>query len=222
MNKYGIDNFLFEIIEECNQEMMEERERFWIKELNTQEPNGYNITPGGKKLSGEDNPFYGHSHSEETRQLLSKKHKGRIASEEEREMRRKINSGKRNPFYGKHHTDATKEKIKQSNIASGNYEKLSQRMKESNPNKEGYYFAKQVMMLDSNHEVINVFASGREAGDFIKEKRLSEAQHPGNSICDVCRGLQKTAFGFYWKYIKFTLVDNLLTKTCGYIIKKKK
>ena len=35
MNKYGVNNFSFEIIEECNKEIIDERERFWILELNT-------------------------------------------------------------------------------------------------------------------------------------------------------------------------------------------
>ena len=31
MNKYGIDNFHIETIEECSDELVEEREVFWIK-----------------------------------------------------------------------------------------------------------------------------------------------------------------------------------------------
>lgn len=30
MRRYGIDNFSFEIIEECNEFMLDERERYWI------------------------------------------------------------------------------------------------------------------------------------------------------------------------------------------------
>jgi group I intron endonuclease len=47
--KYGIENFVKEIIEECeNEELMNEREIFWISNLNTFSPNGYNINTGGK------------------------------------------------------------------------------------------------------------------------------------------------------------------------------
>ena len=45
MNKYGVENFIFEVIEEC--ENTEEREKFWIKELNTYGSTGYNATLGG-------------------------------------------------------------------------------------------------------------------------------------------------------------------------------
>ena len=48
INKYGIENFKKEILEVCNsKEELNEREKFWIKELDAKKPNGYNITDGG-------------------------------------------------------------------------------------------------------------------------------------------------------------------------------
>ena len=47
MNKYGIDNFRIETIEECSDELVEEREVFWIKGYNSFGKNGYNATIGG-------------------------------------------------------------------------------------------------------------------------------------------------------------------------------
>ena len=47
IKKYGIDNFKKEIIEICNNlEQLNDRERFWIKELNAINE-GYNISLGG-------------------------------------------------------------------------------------------------------------------------------------------------------------------------------
>lgn len=46
--KYGLDSFEFEIIEECeDKDIMFEREKYWIKELNAK-INGYNESYGGK------------------------------------------------------------------------------------------------------------------------------------------------------------------------------
>lgn len=52
----GIENFIFEVIEECplDQEILNEKERYWIKFYNSFE-NGYNSTIGGQ---GEDSWTY--------------------------------------------------------------------------------------------------------------------------------------------------------------------
>lgn len=47
--KYGIENFELMILEECSVNELDEKERYWIQELNTLTPNGYNILPGGQK-----------------------------------------------------------------------------------------------------------------------------------------------------------------------------
>lgn len=54
IQKYGANNFWFEILEE-QVDNYNERERYWIKRLKSIQPNGYNILDGG-----EDPPtFYG-------------------------------------------------------------------------------------------------------------------------------------------------------------------
>lgn len=48
INKYGLANFKKEILEICNnREKLCEREKFWIKQVNTKSPIGYNIANGG-------------------------------------------------------------------------------------------------------------------------------------------------------------------------------
>ena len=46
--KYGIDNFEFSIIEECPEEKLDERERYWISYYNSYN-NGYNENDGGNR-----------------------------------------------------------------------------------------------------------------------------------------------------------------------------
>lgn len=52
IKKYGKDNFDKEIIEYIEDDekhnYVSEKEKFWIKELNSMSPNGYNISPGGE------------------------------------------------------------------------------------------------------------------------------------------------------------------------------
>ena len=57
INKYGKENFTVEILEPQT-ENYNEREKYWIKKLNSKIPNGYNVSDGG------DHPpvFYGINH----------------------------------------------------------------------------------------------------------------------------------------------------------------
>jgi group I intron endonuclease len=48
MNHHGYDNFIIEEIEKVSDSITaDDREKFWIKELDTIMPNGYNMTDGG-------------------------------------------------------------------------------------------------------------------------------------------------------------------------------
>ena len=46
MRKYGIENFSFEIIEECKKDELNKKEEYYIQQYNSFQ-NGYNQTPGG-------------------------------------------------------------------------------------------------------------------------------------------------------------------------------
>ena len=107
------DEFNFEIIEECIEELLEEREIYWIAELDTFKGDGYNLTAGG------GGGFFGRTHTEEWKRKMSESRKGKPLSAETKrklseskkgvpvhteESRRKLSaamSGKNNPMYGK-------------------------------------------------------------------------------------------------------------------------
>lgn len=48
MDKYGIDSFVIEVLEECDDELLNEREIYWIQKLNSFGEQGYNCTIGGQ------------------------------------------------------------------------------------------------------------------------------------------------------------------------------
>lgn len=50
IKKYGKESFLYEILEECNIEELNQKEKYWIQYFNTVE-NGYNCNPGGDQQS---------------------------------------------------------------------------------------------------------------------------------------------------------------------------
>lgn len=51
IRKYGIDSFKIEMIEECDDSILNEREKFWIQYFNSHGDNGYNVTDGGETVS---------------------------------------------------------------------------------------------------------------------------------------------------------------------------
>lgn len=51
VNKYGFENFKFEIIEECDKNDLSVRERYWISHYNSMNE-GYNMTSGGENIPG--------------------------------------------------------------------------------------------------------------------------------------------------------------------------
>ena len=88
MLKYGPDAFSFEVLEECDKSLLEDRERHWIAELKTA-VSGYNLT-----LGGESNKEV----SEETKKKLSLAHLGKKQSDATKEKRAaKIRGIKRTP-----------------------------------------------------------------------------------------------------------------------------
>ena len=61
IRKYGVTNFVVEIIECCEISNSDERETYYIKELNSLFPNGYNLKNGGSVFT----------HSDESKKRLS-------------------------------------------------------------------------------------------------------------------------------------------------------
>lgn len=76
IRRYGIDNFVFEIVAECPTSCLDILETVYIKELKSQTPNGYNILSGGSRRKDD------YKHTNETKTKISKAHKGRKHSEE--------------------------------------------------------------------------------------------------------------------------------------------
>lgn len=133
LNKYGVDNFTIEQIEECSYEDLSEREIYWINKLDARNPDiGYNICKGGE--CGPGGPmFAGHKHSEETRKQMSINRSGEKnsnfgnrwnQSDELKALHSKLASGENNGMYGKKHSDASKEKNRLSHIGKNAYSNI--------------------------------------------------------------------------------------------------
>jgi group I intron endonuclease len=123
-NIYGEENFIFYIIEACDLDVIDEKERYYIALYKSDnEEFGYNIESGGHVVK---------TMSEETKQKISTTLKGREFSDEHRkkigeansrriisdETRQKMSenhanmSGENSPWYGRHHTEESKQKMR--------------------------------------------------------------------------------------------------------------
>ena len=108
IKKYGWNNFNFSILEACPLTELNAKEIHWINQYqSTNREKGYNISAGGNVFqniyAGENNPFFGQHHSEETKSVLSLKAKIRFQDKDN------------HPFTGKKHTQSTIEKFKKIN-----------------------------------------------------------------------------------------------------------
>lgn len=134
---YGVENFLIEEIEKCDsKEVLNEREKFWIKYFKSNNKDfGYNMNDGGtggaqspeickiiasKKrgipLSDEtkqkiSNAHKGKTHTKEHNENVSKANKGKKLSEENVQKIKSRMIGKKSPMDGKNHSDETKQKL---------------------------------------------------------------------------------------------------------------
>ena len=91
LRKYGIQSFECSVIDIADsKEALAEKEIYWIGNLNTKVPNGYNMTDGG--TGGTTNK--GRPHSEATIRKMSE-----------------LKKGKNNPFFGKQHSERFRRKM---------------------------------------------------------------------------------------------------------------
>lgn len=195
-NKYGTENFKTEILKECDtQDELNHWEQYYIKELNTKYPNGYNLTDGGYGRSGykmteeqrlkmcgsgnpmydvhrfgEDNPWYGGHHTEETKQKLSELKKGFKHSEESKQKMSEERKGEKHWNYGNHWSEESKKKMSQSRKDKT-----------------------KIYQYTLDGELAKVWDSQMECerNGFIQ-----------SSIWKCCNGLQKTHKGYKWSYTK--------------------
>ena len=156
--KYKMNEFILEILEYCEPDIIIEREQFYIDILQPE----YNIlkiagSTIGRKLSEEakinisirnkgfNNPMYGKTHTEETKLILSIH-----------------NKGYNNPMYGKTHTEETKLRIKASLLKFNN----TNIQNIDNHKKKTKILKNQIEILDSNNKSIQILDNGMKISKF--------------------------------------------------------
>jgi group I intron endonuclease len=175
--KYGIDNFIFEMICSCDNEELDKLEIQYMTEFNSIVPNGYNLREGGN--SGR--------HNEETKRKIS---------EALKEKNRMIGA-KPHPQLGKPITAETKKKISdalkgRTDIIRNHCRNIGMHHTEKAKNKMSESHKKKINQYDLDNNFIKTFNSIADAAIEINTCR--------DNIGRVCSGRNKTAAGFIWKY----------------------
>lgn len=185
IKKYGLENFAFEVLEECSKDKLNEREIYWISTLRPQ----YNKCAGGPGarnhhvsdevkaiLSKKAKEQWAAMSDEEKKQSISRLHnarpKTRIISMEQRQKLRKANLGKKQ-------SAETIEKRKQTII-----EKKKNGFVQTN---QGH--RKKVTCLETNQ----IFESVKDAAEFAGVTPSNMTRH--------LKGCQASCKGKHFAYV---------------------
>jgi group I intron endonuclease len=171
--KYGENYFKREVIEYCNIDELNDKEKLYIKQYNTKFPHGYNLTEGGEGLKG----FH-----------FTNKHCNKISISKRGQKYPKEHGEKiRQSKLGKKRDQNTINKIIQTKASKHNIQPNLDLKGQHKSNSQ-----KSILQYDLQGNLLNEYQSAQEAGRCLKKS--------GNQIADCASGRQKTAYGFKWKY----------------------
>lgn len=197
--KYGFDTFEVKELDTAQDKAeLDTKEIYWIEELNTLLPFGYNAilgTPGTGELS------------QESKDKKSNSMKKRWQDPEYREKVTAAVTGENNPMHGKPFTQAHRDKL--SKARAGRPVPIEQRAKIADTVKcrlqndaafqeaaaRGRQKAKQVCSRQTiNLDTGNIYQSAQEAA---RQTGISQ-----QNISKCCTGQRKTSGGYRWAYVE--------------------
>lgn len=140
IRKHGVENFAFEVLEECIDDVVNEREQYWVAHFDSFNPEkGYNLTSGGNQLiefseevvqrtCNHHVGMRGRHHTAATREKMREACRRREVPSEE--TRKKISDaakarkgeraamfgkrGENSPLFGRKHTDEARQKMSEA------------------------------------------------------------------------------------------------------------
>lgn len=209
--KYGIDNFSFEIIEECSTENLDDREIFYIAKYRSAEKKyGYNFTFGGKGYHGTNYTEQRELWSQHIAEGKTGKKIGH-PSKEALAHRSAALKGLKKPeswckkmsviMKGREITPETRAKISATLTGSKLSEETKEKLRvastgrvqtEEARQKISQKLSKKICKLDADGNTIAVFDNARAA--------TAETGINFTNISSCCNGGRKKAGGFGWKF----------------------
>lgn len=197
-NKYGENDFVFNVLEYCDANLLDDKEIYYIELYNTLDRQyGYNAREGGNTCV----------FTEETKQKMSKTHKIKCQDETERKKLQQIaidswandeyrekRCGENHPMYGKHLPKEWRDKISQGNKGK----KVIRTQEQVDKWKETYKMNnhKPANRIDLPIECVE---TGMIFNDVTEAMKYYNASYR-HSIMSVCTGVTKSYKGLHFKF----------------------
>jgi len=174
--KHGPSNFKIELLweEECTQVELDAKESFFIKELGTMSPDGYNLKEGGS----------GGKLSDESRLKMSNSHNGKVLSIETKEKIAISAQGNTNSL-GRVLSEKTRRLIGHGNLGEKSY--WHGKSGGEHPTSK-----KVEQWSKDGQQLLRTYASLTEAANELGAYL--------SSLSACCRGKRKTCMSFTWRY----------------------
>lgn len=200
-NKYGENNFIFKLIEQCSVDSLDKKEIEYISFYNTCDKDlGYNVECGGNVLK---------TISEETKKKISNKLKGRKFSDEHKQKLSVSLSGTNNPMYGKtgelspqygrnmvgknnphygfKHTDLAKAKMSKAHKGKPLSEEHRKQISERSKGEKGYWYGTHLTedmrrKISEAHKKIPISKQCREASIKANSKQVAQYDLDGHLL----------------------------------------
>ena len=179
IKKYGKDNFSLEVIETCDENTVNDREIYWIRELKSQiKKYGYNLTAGGDgalNVSEETKnkrraKIIGRKHTEEHKKKISDANIGRKISDEVKQKISQANAGENNGMSGRTHDIEVREKMSKFQGSRKYREPLTEEHKQKNRDatlKQDFSFR---IPIEIKNEIVQLYTSGNYTKRQLAEK----------------------------------------------------
>lgn len=230
IRKYGVNNFKIELVEECEDDFLNERERFWIFTLKSyvglKDSVGYNLTLGGEGVKKYNSNIFrelwdkGHTAIEishiigcsiqTARSMVQnfagydsrvKNQRKIICTRINKEKNKPIDVYDLNGKFIKTYQSQV-EAAQELDLDRGN---ISAVLSKRTPSVGGYQMVYQGETPPKYTSRIKVVCQFDKQGNFIKKhKNAEEAAKSVNGdrslISHCCRGERKSAYGYVWTY----------------------
>ena len=231
MNSYGIENFSFEVIKECDIEDLNKWEKYFIKKFKSNKSKyGYNMTDGGdfgyshnysSIKQGFLNPNYSRKQTQEEKEKRNKTYKETIKNmdkEKFREWHKKVGEKQKN----KEITQEQRAKISKSLKEFFKTEKGKEQKEQSSKINKGKKVSavsreklKKSLRKYFDENCQHIFQYDLQ-GNFIKEyfciNELKEQGFLAGCIWSVCQKKRLTYKGFVWRFEYIEDKDDLIPK----------